>query len=110
MFDATKLANPNVNSKAFDVAYGIALWKADDQKRGIDPGGSLDAVDISLSSETDDKNDIGEDTEDGTQVIRNDSLRPEQVSPPSSPKENRFLPHEITTETATRRAVKVNPG
>ena len=48
VFEATKLANPNVSNKAFDVAYGIALWKADNQKRGINPGGSLDAVDISL--------------------------------------------------------------
>jgi hypothetical protein len=78
VFEATKLVNPNVNRKVFDVAYGIALWKADNQKRGINPGGSLDAVDISLSSETDDKNDSGEDSdssEDGIQVIRNDLLR-----------------------------------
>ncbi len=51
-------------------------------------------MDISLSSETDDKNDSGEgsdSSEDGMQVIRNDLLRQEQVSPPSSPKENRIL-------------------
>ncbi len=56
VFEATKLANPNANQKAFDVAYDIALWKAENhQKRGINPGSSLDAVDIFLSSETDDK-------------------------------------------------------
>ncbi len=63
-------------------------------KRGINPGSSLDAVDISLSSETDDKNNSGEDSdssEEGMQVIRDDLLRQGQVSPPSSPKENRFL-------------------
>jgi hypothetical protein len=71
VFEATKLATPNANHKAFDVAYGIALWKAENQKRGISPGSSLDAVDISLSSETDDKNDSGEDSdssEEGMQV------------------------------------------
>jgi hypothetical protein len=85
VFEAAKLAYPNVNQKAFDVAYGIALWKAENLKRGINPGSSLDAVDISLSSETDDKNDSGEDSdssEDGMQVIRNELLRQEQVSPP----------------------------
>ncbi len=87
VFAATKLANPNVDLKAFNVAHGVALWKVDNQKRGVNPGSSLDAVDISISSETDDKNDSGEDTdssEDGMQAIRNDLLRSEQVSPPSS--------------------------
>ena len=54
-------------------------------KRGINPGGSLETVDISLSSETDDKGDSGEDSdssEDGIQAIRNDLLRQRQVSPP----------------------------
>jgi hypothetical protein len=53
VFVATKLANPNADRKAFNLAYRIALWKADSQKRGINPGSNLDAVDISLSSETD---------------------------------------------------------
>jgi hypothetical protein len=94
VFTATKLANPNADHKAFNVAYGIALWKADNQKRGINPGSNLDAVDISFCSETEDKNNSGEDSdssEDGMQVIRNDLLRQRQVSPPSSPKENQFL-------------------
>jgi hypothetical protein len=72
-FEATKKLNSNAGHKAFNEAYGIALWKADNQKRGINSGGSLGAVDISLSSETDDKGDSGEDSdssEDGMQVIR----------------------------------------
>ncbi len=51
-------------------------------------------MDISLSSETDDKDNSGEDSdssEDGMQVIRNDLLRQKQVTPPSCPKENQFL-------------------
>jgi hypothetical protein len=94
VFEATKLANPNADHKAFNVAYGIALWKADNQKRGINSGSSLDAVNISFSSETDDKNNSGGDSdssEDGMQVMRNDLLRQRQVSPPSFPKENCFL-------------------
>ncbi len=94
VFAATKLANPDADRKAFNLAYGIALWKGDSQKRGINPGSNLDAVDISLSSETDDKDNSEEDSdssEDGMQVIRKDLLRQRQVSPPSSPKENQFL-------------------
>ncbi len=94
VFAATKLANPNADHKAFNVAYGIALWKADNQKRGINPGSNLDAVDISFSSETDNKNNSREDSDsskDGMQVIRNDLLRQRQVSTPSPPKENQFL-------------------
>jgi hypothetical protein len=73
VFAATKLANPDADRKAFNLAYGIALWKADSQKRGINPSSNLDAVDISLSSETDDKDNSEEDSdfsEDGMQVIR----------------------------------------
>ncbi len=105
VFAATKLANPNADQKAFSVAYGIALWKAENQKRGINPGSNLDAVDISFSSETDDKNNSGEDSdssEDGMQVIRNDLLRQRQVSSPSSKKSIPGRPHEVTIETATR--------
>ena len=106
--------NPNADHEAFNEAYGIALWKADNQKRGINPGGNLGAVDISLSSETDDQNNSGEDSdssEDGMQVIRDDLLRQDQVSPPHSLRKSiPGRPHEITTETATRRAVKASPG
>jgi hypothetical protein len=114
VFEATKLANPKVSSKAFDVAYGIALWKADNQKRGINLGSSLNAVDISLSSETDDKNYSGEDsdsTEEGMQAIRDDLLRQEQVSPPSSPNQNQFLaglmksPPKLQLEEQSRPAL-----
>jgi hypothetical protein len=63
VFAATKLANPDADRKAFNLAYNIALWKADSQKRGINPGSNLDAVDISLSSETDDEDNSGEDSD-----------------------------------------------
>jgi hypothetical protein len=84
VFDATKLANPNADFWTFNDALGVAVWKADNQKRGIKSGGSLGSVDISLSSETD-KGDSGEDSdssEDGMQTIRDDLLRQRQVSPP----------------------------
>ncbi len=48
VFEATKLANPNVDYTTFNMALGVAVWKADNQKRGVNPGSSLDAVDISL--------------------------------------------------------------
>ncbi len=44
VFAATKLANPDADRKAFNLAYNIALWKADSQKRGINPGSNLDAI------------------------------------------------------------------
>jgi hypothetical protein len=94
VFAATKLANPDANREAFDLAYRIALWKADSQKRGINPGSNLDAVDVSLSSDTDSEDGSGEDadsSEDGMQAIRNDLLRQKQVSPSTSPKENEYL-------------------
>jgi hypothetical protein len=59
VLEATKLANPDADHKAFNVAYGIVLWKAENQKRGINPGSNLDAVNISFSSETDGKNNSG---------------------------------------------------
>jgi hypothetical protein len=88
VFDATKSANPNADFKTFNEALGVAVWKADNQKRGIISGGSLGAVDISLSSETDDKGGSDEDSdssEDGLQLIRDDLLRQQQVSPPPLP-------------------------
>jgi hypothetical protein len=118
VFEATKLANPNTDHNAFNEAYGIALWKTDNQKRGINPGSNLGAVDISFSSETDDQNNSGEDSdssEDGRQVIRNDLLRQEQVSPPSSPKENRFLaglmksPPKLQLDEQSRPALDKEP-
>ncbi len=117
MFEATKQSNRNADHKALHETYGIALWKVDKQKRGINSGGNLGAVDISLSSETDDQNNSGEDSdssEDGMQVIRDDSLRLEQVSPPSFPKENRFLaglmksPPKLQLEEHSRPALCQN--
>jgi hypothetical protein len=78
VFAATKLANPDADRKAFNLAYRIALWKADSQKRGINPGSNPDAVNISLSSEADSEDSSGEDSdpsEDGMQAERNDLLR-----------------------------------
>ncbi len=76
------------------MAYKIALWKADSQKRGVNPSNNQDAVDISLSPETDSEDGRGEDSdtaEDGMQVTRNDPLKQRQVSPSSSPLEGRYL-------------------
>ena len=118
VFEATKRLHPNADHKAFNEAYRIALWKADNQKRGIISGGSLGAVDISLSSETDDKGDSGEDSdssEDGLQAIRNDLLRQGQVYPPSSPKANRLLarlmksPPKLQLEERSRQDLDKEP-
>jgi hypothetical protein len=84
VFSATKLANPDADNNAFNLAYGIALWRADSLKRGINPGSNLDAVDVSLLAESDSEDSSGEDSdpsEDGMQAIRNDLLRQKQVSP-----------------------------
>ncbi len=94
MFAATKLANPDADRKAFNLAYRIALWKADSQKRGINPGSNQDAVNISLSSEADSEDSSGEDSdpsEDGMQAVRDVPLRKKQVSPSTSPKKNKYL-------------------
>ncbi len=75
-------------------------------------------MDISFSSETDDKNNSGGDSdssEDGMQVIREDLLRQRQVSPPSSPKENRFLaglmkaPSKLQLGEQSKRALDKDP-
>ena len=70
------------------------MWDADVKKKGSNPGGNLGKVDLSSLSETDDEEDSGEDSnssEDGRKAIADDLVRQRQVSPPSSPKENRFL-------------------
>jgi hypothetical protein len=103
---------------AFNLAYKIALWKADSQKRGINPGSNLDAVDISLSSETDGEDGSGEDSDsskDGMQAIRNDLLRQRQVSPPTSPMQNKFLagfmksPDKPQSDAQTKQALDEDP-
>ncbi len=75
-------------------------------------------MDISFSSETDDKGDCGEDSdssEDGMQVIRDDLVRQGQVSPPPSPKENRFLtslmksPPKLQLEEQSRQDMDKEP-
>ena len=52
VFEATKLANPDASSKAFNKAYKIALWKADSLKMGINPTQGWEAVDFSPVSDT----------------------------------------------------------
>ncbi len=94
VYITTKIANPDANHEAIELAYKIALWKADSQKRGINPGGNPDTVDLSLSSLSDSKNGSGEESdtsEDGVQDKGNNLLRQKQVSSPSSPKENEYL-------------------
>jgi hypothetical protein len=94
VFFATKLANPDADSKAFRKAYRIALWKADSLKRGISPGDNWEAVDFSPFPDTDSEDSSGESStssEDGMQVIREDLLRQKQVPSSSSPLENKYL-------------------
>ena len=57
---ATKMANPDANREDFELAFRIALWKADSQKRGINPGSNEDAVHLSLSSLSDSEDGSGE--------------------------------------------------
>jgi hypothetical protein len=83
VFYATKLVNPDANSKAFSKPYKIALWKADSLKRDINPGDNWDAVDFSPFSDTGSDDSSGESStssEDGMQVIREDLLRQKQVT------------------------------
>ena len=66
--EATKLANPDADAKAFNKAYKIALWKADSLKKGINPGHNWEAVDYSPVSDTyseDSGQDSFSSTEDG---------------------------------------------
>ncbi len=60
------------------MAYKLALWKADRVKRGISPGRSIDAEDISLSFDSGSEGSSGDDSdssEDGMQGIRSDLER-----------------------------------
>jgi hypothetical protein len=94
VFFATKLANPDADTKAFNKAYKIALWKADSLKRGIDPGQNWNAVDFSPFSDTGSEDSDGKSStssEDGMQVTRKDLLRQRQVPSSSSLLENKYL-------------------
>jgi hypothetical protein len=94
VYDETRAAIPDSDAKAFALKYKLALWEADVKKMGSNPGGNLGNVDLSSLSETDDEEDSGEDTDssdDGMKVIADDLERQKKVSPPSSPKENRYL-------------------
>ena len=94
MFEATKLANPDADAKAFNKAYKIALWKADSLKMGIITERSWEAVDFSPVSDTyseDSGQESSSSSEDGLEVIRKDLLRQKQVASSSSPSENKYL-------------------
>jgi hypothetical protein len=94
VFLATKLANPDADSKTFRKTYRIALWKVDNLKRGINPGDNWEAVDFSSFPDTDSEDSSGESStssEDGMQVIREDLLRQKQFPSSSSPLENKYL-------------------
>jgi hypothetical protein len=93
-YKEAKDANPGVVGEDFVVAYRNALLKAGIEKWGTNHGGSLGQVDLSILSGIDVEDDAGEDSassEDGMNAIRKDLERQKQVSPPTSPKENRYL-------------------
>jgi hypothetical protein len=117
LHDETRAAIPDADAKAFALKYKLALWEADVKKKVGNPGGNLGNVDLSSLSETDDEEDSGEDSdssEDERKAIADDLVRQRQVSPPSSPKENRFLAgfwfHEVTGQTAARCAGEASTG
>ncbi len=62
MFAETKSANPGVVTEEFALAYRIALLKADVEKGGINLGGNLGEVDLSLFSGTDVEGNSGTQT------------------------------------------------
>jgi hypothetical protein len=89
-----KIGTPNADDKALHEKYKIALWDAEVKKSGGKPGTNLGNVDLTSPSASNDEEDCGEDSdssEDDMKAIRDDLARQRQVSPPSSPKENRFL-------------------
>ncbi len=93
VFEATKLANPDADDKAFNKAYKIALWKADSLKKGINPGQNWEAVDYSPVSDTyseDSGQESSSSSEDGILAIRKDLLRQRQAPSSSSPQENKY--------------------
>ncbi len=94
MYDETRLANQDADSKAFTLVYKIALWEADVKKKGNNPGGNLGEVDLSFISGTDVEENSGEDSdssEDQTKAIRNDLERQKQVTPSTSPLQNKYF-------------------
>jgi hypothetical protein len=94
VYAATQQENPDADHKAFVLAYKVALWKAHRIKKGINPGRSMDAEDISLSLESGSEDSSGDDSdssEDGMQGIRSDLERQKQVSPSTFSEENEYL-------------------
>ncbi len=106
VYAETKAAIPNADEKAFSLKYKVALWEADVKKNGGKSGVNLGNVDLSSLSETDDEEDSGENSnpsEDGGKAIADDLLKQRQVSPPSSPKENRYLVGLMKSSENSRR-------
>ncbi len=94
MHGETRLANPDADAKAFALKFKLALWEVDVKKKGSNSGGNLGEVDLSFLSGTDGEERSGEESdssEEGMKAITDDLARQKQVSPPSSPKENRYL-------------------
>jgi hypothetical protein len=93
-YDEARTANPGVSAKDLALAYRIALLKAGVKKAGINLGGNLGEVALSLFSGTDAKGNSREESdssEDRTKALRDDLERQNQVSLPSSPIQNEFL-------------------
>jgi hypothetical protein len=83
-------ANPGASSMNMTFAYRVALLKAKVKKGGT----NLGEVGLSLLSGTDAEEDNGEDSDasdDNTKALRDDLERRNQVTPPSSPLQNKYL-------------------
>lgn len=88
--EATRLANPNADDKAFNLAYKIALWNADCLKSGVNPGQSWEDVDFSPISDTYSE-DSDQDTSDGELTLNAGEIVDQRNGHASSPQENEFL-------------------
>ena len=92
MKEATRLANPDADDRAFNKAYKIALWKADSLKRGINPDYNWEYMEYAPVSDTyseDSGQDSSSSSEDGLQLIRDDLKMQRRRA--LSPVENRYL-------------------
>ena len=90
MKEATRMANPNADDSAFNLAYKMALCKADSLKRGVNPGQSWEDVDFSPISDTYSE-DSGQDTSDGELTLNAGEIVDQRNGRASSPQENEFL-------------------
>ena len=88
--EATKRANPNADDRAFNLAYKVALCKADGLKSGVNPGQSWEDVDFSPISDTYSE-DSGQETSDDELKLEGGEFVRQRNGRPSSPQENDFL-------------------